>query len=204
MQGSIYARWHLVYQDLLKISEQHHHAIPKGHRDKWLFLCGVALSWFTHPQGIEFEIASLGRHTDLDPGDYQDATSPNLKRALDAAAGKKMTWQGQTIDARYRFRRQTLYDWMQPLIPAALLPSLRAIIPDGLATTRGTERQKARNRAAEGHYATNYTKEGVRASNEEKRTTARLLRARGHTYRAIAKACGVGIGTVSRWCKSVP
>ena len=185
----------------MRISNHHHHAIPKGHRDKWLFLCGAALSWFTHPQGIEAEIASIGRlHTDLDPSDYKDATAPNLKRALDASAGKKMTWQGQAVDARYRFRRQTLYDWMQPIIPAALLPSLRAIIPDGLATTRGTERQKARNRAAEGRYETNYTGQGVRANNEEKRATARLLRAQGRPYRAIATELGVSHPTVIKWC----
>ena len=206
MQGSIYARWHLVYQDLLKISEQHHHAIPKGHRDKWLFLCGAALSWFTHPQGIESEIASLGRlHTDLDPSDYKDATAPNLKRALDAAAGKKMTWQGQAVDARYRFRRQTLYDWMQPIIPAALLPSLRAIIPDSLASERRKPHDnRNRNRAIEGRYTTNYTKTGVRVTNQEKRATAQAMRAQGLSTRDIAVACGVGKSTVDRWCKSVP
>ncbi len=216
MQGSIYARWHLVFQDLMRISNHHHHAIPKGHRDKWLFLCGSALSWFTHPQGIEAEIASLGRlHTDLDPSDYKDASTPNLKRALDAAAGKKMTWQGQSVDARYRFRRQTLYDWMQPIIPADLLPSLRAIIPDGLASERRTEREAARsparektraprNRAIEGRYATNYTKTGVRSDNQEKRAQAQAMRAQGLSTRDIAVVCGVGKSTVDRWCKSVP
>ncbi|MBU2834820.1 hypothetical protein HF673_03235 [Acidithiobacillus thiooxidans] len=44
IQGSIYARWHLVYQDLLTISNHYGNRIPEGYRDKWLFLAGVALT----------------------------------------------------------------------------------------------------------------------------------------------------------------
>ncbi|MDA8114492.1 MAG: replication protein, partial [Acidithiobacillus sp.] len=92
---------------------------------------------------------------------------------------------------------------MQPIIPAALLPSLRAIIPDGLATTRGTERQKARNRAAEGRYETNYTKEGVRAANQEKRAQAQAMRTGGASFRQIAEQIGVSYESVRKWCKGV-
>ncbi len=201
IQGSIYARWHLVFQDLLRISEHHRHDIPEGHRDKWLFLCGAALSWFTHPQGIAAEIASLGRlHTGLDPNDILAATKPNLERAMDAAAGKKLIWNGQEVDPRYRFKRQTLYDWLSPLIPEGLLPQLRAIVPDTLAKEREDRRQKNRNRAKEGRYNDNYTKAGVRAGNQQKRATARLLRAQGHSYRAIAEELGVSDTSIRRWC----
>lgn len=197
IQGSIYARWHLVFQDLLAISTHYGHHIPEGYRDKWLFLAGVALSWFTHAQGIEDEIVSLGhQHTDLDLPEIRQAMQPTLKRAMHAADGHKIEWQGQKIDPRYRFRRQTLYDWIGDLIPASLLPKMRAIIPDDEANRR----DKARNRATEGRYATNYTGQGVRASNEEKRVTARLLRAQGHTYRAIADELGVSHPTIIKWC----
>ena len=203
IRGSIYARWHLVYRDLLAISAHHGHSIPAGHRDKWLFLAGVALSWFTHPQGIEHELVSLGgAHTDLGDAEIAQAGQPSLKRALQAAAGHKLEWRGEMVDPRYRFRRQTLYDWVGDLIPASLLPKMRAIIPDGLANERKTDREKtrsARNRATEGRYATDYTKAGVRSSNEEKRATARLLRARGHTYREIANIFGISVSTAHAW-----
>lgn len=210
IQGSIYARWHLVYRDLLAISNHHNHQIPEGHRDKWLFLCGVALSWFTHPQGIEDEILSLGRmHTDLVEPEISAAIKPPLERALLAANGQKIEWQGQSIDPRYRFRRQTLYDWLDGVIPDSLLPELRAIIPDEAARDRGrtrwAEREKARNarnRATEGRYATNYTKQGVRAANEEKRAQAQAMRAQGQTFRAIAAELGVSVRTVHTWCKA--
>lgn len=200
IQGSIYARWLLVFQDLIQISKHYHHAIPQGYRDKWLFLCGAALSWFTHPQGIAAEITSLGQqHTSLDPSEILSATKPNLERALDAAVGKKMTWNGQEVDPRYRFRRQTLYDWLAPIISDSLLLDLRAILPDEVARERGELRQKARNRAAEGRYEDSYTKQGVRAGNEQKRATARLLRAQGQTQQAIADQLGVSQQAVSKW-----
>jgi hypothetical protein len=201
IQGSIYARWHLVYQDLLRISERHGHRIPEGYRDKWLFLAGVALSWFTHPQGIEDEILSLGRdHTDLDGREIAHAADPSVKRALQAAAGDKLSWGGQEVDPRYRFRRQTLYDWVGGLIPPDLLPSMRAIIPDEEARARDKARQSARDRAKEGRYATNYTQTGVRACNEQKRATARLMRSMGKSYREIAAELGVSHEAVRLWC----
>ncbi|MBU2719355.1 replication protein [Acidithiobacillus ferridurans] len=197
IQGSIYARWHLVFQDLLAISSHYGHSIPEGYRDKWLFLSGVALSWFTDAEGIEDEIIGLAhKHTDLAQPEIRQAMQPTLKRAMLAASGHKVEWQGQKIDPRYRFRRQTLYDWIGDLIPASLLPKMRAIIPDDEADRR----DKARNRATEGRYATNYTGQGVRASNEEKRATARLLRAQGYTYRAIAAELGISDMSVRRWC----
>jgi hypothetical protein len=206
IQGSIYARWHLVYQDLLRISGRHGHRIPEGYRDKWLFLAGVALSWFAHPRGIEDEILSLGRdHTDLDEPEMRQAFDPSLKRALQAAAGDKLSWNGQQVDPRYRFRRQSLYDWIGDLIPPDLLPAMRAIIPDEEARRRKAERnaaqEKTRDRAKEGRYATNYTKAGVRACNEQKRATARLMRAQGMSYREIAAELGIGLMTAHRWCR---
>jgi hypothetical protein len=209
IQGSIYARWHLVYQDLLRISERHGHRIPEGYRDKWLFLAGVALSWFTHPQGVEDEILGLGRdHTDLDEPEMRQAFDPSLKRALQAAAGDKRSWNGQQVDPRYRFRRQTLYDWLDGLIPPDLLPTMRAVIPDGEAKRRKAERnaimeqtRKARDRAAEGRYASSNTKAGVRACNEQKRATARLMRSMGKSYREIAAELGVSLDTAYRWCR---
>jgi len=191
-----------VYRDLLRISEHYGHRIPEGHRDTWLFLTGVALSWFTHPQGIEAEILGLGRdHTDLDEREIRQALDPSLKRALLAAEGHKLSWNGQLVDPRYRFRRQTLYDWVGDLIPADLLPLMRAIIPDEEARRRDEARQGARDRAKEGRYRTRYTQSGVRACNVEKRETARLMRDMGKSYRGIAAELGVSDVTVLRWCQ---
>ncbi|MBU2805395.1 replication protein [Acidithiobacillus ferrooxidans] len=205
IQGSIYARWHLVYQDIRSIAAYHNHAIPEGYRDKWLFLASVALSWFTHPQGIADEILGLGQdNTDLLERDIHHAYEPALKRAIQAAAGETILWQGKEVDPRYRFRRQTLYDWLDGLIPDALLPQLRAIVPDRVRGTREKQRlaaiEKTRNRAKEGRYGTSYTQTGVRACNVEKCAQARSMREQGATYRQIAAAVGISHETVRKWC----
>ncbi|MHB8365531.1 MAG: helix-turn-helix domain-containing protein [Acidithiobacillus sp.] len=44
------------------------------------------------------------------------------------------------------------------------------------------------------------TGQGVRASNEGKRATARLLRAQGQSYRTIATELGVDYRTAWNWC----
>ena len=151
------------------------------------------------PQGIEHELVSLGgAHTDLNGPEIAQAGQPSLKRALQAAAGHKLEWvahgtgRGEMVDPRYRFRRQTLYDWVGDLIPPSLLPKMRAIIPDEEGQRRKGGRDKSR-------YATHYTGQGVRTSNEEKRATARLLRAQGCTQQAIADNLGVTQQTVSKW-----
>ena len=151
------------------------------------------------PQGIEHELVSLGgAHTDLNGPEIAQAGQPSLKRALQAAAGHKLEWvapgtgRGEMVDPRYRFRRQTLYDWVGDLIPPSLLPRMRAIIPD----EEGQRRKRAR-------YATHYTGQGIRASNEEKRATARLLRAQGATYRAIANAFRISVSTAHAWVSDV-
>jgi hypothetical protein len=131
----------------------------------------------------------------------RQALDPSLKRALQAATGHKLSWNGGQYDPRYRFRRQTLYDWLCDLIPPDLLPEMRAIIPNEEAARREKERQSARDRAKEGRYATNYTKTGVRACNEQKRATARLMRAAGKSYREIAAELGIGLKTAYRWCR---
>jgi DNA invertase Pin-like site-specific DNA recombinase len=85
---------------------------------------------------------------------------------------------------------------------------MRAIIPDTEARRRKAERnaiaeqtRKARDRAAEGRYATNYTKAGVRSSNEQKRDTARLMRSMGRSCREIGAELGVSYQTVIRWTR---
>jgi DNA invertase Pin-like site-specific DNA recombinase len=78
---------------------------------------------------------------------------------------------------------------------------MRAIIPNEEARRRDKARQSARDRAKEGRYATNYTRGGVRACNEQKRATARLMRSMGKSYREIAAELGIGLMTAHRWCR---
>jgi len=98
------------------------------------------------------------------------------------------------VDPRYRFRRATLYRWLKPLIPDALLPNLHAIIPDDVARERKEKRDSAR-------WGDRNTGQGYRLGNAEKAARAREMRAQGMSYRKIAEALGVSRQTVARLLK---
>lgn len=124
---------------------------------------------------------------------YPSKGRGGVERAEAAKRGEKVTWQGEEVDPRYHFRRASLYKRLKGLIPDAMLPKLRAIIPDRLATERKKERNQDR-------YEDHYTGQGVRLSNEDKRASARLMRANGDSLRKIAKELGVSHEIVRRWC----
>jgi len=194
IRGSIYERWHKVYQDLLTLG-RHYGTIPEGHRDTWLFLSAVALSWFARAEALEHEIELLARsYTTLKGSEVKKVVKTIVARAERAARGEKFEWNGQLVDPRYRFRRATLYQWLKPLIPDALLLNLHAIIPDDVAT----ERKKA---VWDARWGDRNTGKGYRLGNAEKAARAREMRAQGMTYRAIATELGVPEPSVKRWCK---
>jgi len=187
MTGSIYARWHLVYQDLLTIAE-FHGSIPEGFRDQWCFLQAVALSWFTHPEGLEREIRyNMQQYTDLDDNKGMQAMVSVIDRAAKAARGELMDWQGRKVDYRYRFKRQTLFNSLGGLIPTGLENSLRAIVSDETAHVR----KKARDA---GRWS------GEKLSRREKGTE--MLR-NGCSVEEVMKSTGAGRRTVFRWKQRV-
>lgn len=133
--SSIYHRWYLVYQDLINIAEASASSLgglPEGDRDRWLFLTSVALSWFVPQDRILEEITRSARiwTPGLSLAEISRTMKPIVQRAEAAAKGETVEWQGAAFDPRSRFRRETLYRWLQPMIPDALRPKLRAIIPD--------------------------------------------------------------------------
>lgn len=194
IRGSIYERWHKVYQDLLTLG-RHYGTIPEGHRDTWLFLSAVALSWFARAEALEHEIELLARsHTTLKGSEVKKVVKTIVARAERAARGEKFEWNGQLVDPRYRFRRATLYRWIQPLIPNELLPNLHAIVPDDVAR----ERKKA---VWDARWGDRNTGQGYRLGNAEKAARARELRAQGMSYRKIAEELDVPIRSLRRWCK---
>jgi len=186
LTGSIYARWHLVYQDLLTIAE-YHGSIPKGHRDQWCFLQAVALSWFTHPEGLESEIRhNMKRYTTLD-AKAMTSMSSVLGRAGKAAKGEKMEWQGQQVDYRYRFKRETLFNSIEALIPAELESCLRAIVSDETAY----ERKKTRD-------ANKNSQRQTKGVAEKRRRGVEMLK-QGCSVEEIMSVTGAGRSTVFRW-----
>lgn len=159
--GSIYDRWHLVYRDLLAIAEHHFlGGVPDGYRDKWLFLSGVALSWFAHPDVMQVELEKQARvwTPGLTMREVRSAIEPSLTRARLAADEQLVKWGDELVDPRYRFRRETLFEWMQGCIPSDLAPQLRAIVSKETKAEHHAEAKRkheaTRDRVAEGRHQT--------------------------------------------------
>jgi hypothetical protein len=146
--NSIYDRWHHVYTDLIAIAEHHGpKGIPTGHRNNWLFLSAVALSWFASPQTLRDELRNQARRWTIgfSESDIKSTIDATIKRAEQAAAGQTRTGQGEEDDPRYKFSRERLWELMSPLVPASLEQKLRAIVGDEVRT----EHKKTTNRAHE-------------------------------------------------------
>lgn len=162
--GSIYDRWHLVYQDLLAIARWYDFGgIPYGHRDTWLFLSAVSLSWFANVSTLRDELEKQAKiwTPGLKVSEVRDALKSPLERAKRAAAGEKDKWQfqgnWQEVDPRYRYKRETLWNLMEPLIEPELAPQLRAIVSDETKAAHERDREAKRDRVAEGRYKTRHT-----------------------------------------------
>ncbi|WP_017431420.1 helix-turn-helix domain-containing protein [Vreelandella jeotgali] len=196
--GTIFQRWHHVYEDLHRILDHHWFGgVPEGYRNTLLFHLSNSLSWFTRHEALESEISAVARTQipTLSNREVQTYTSPIVQRAAAAADGQWIEYDGRQVDPRYRYRRQTLYDALAPLIPTELLPEMRAIIPDHLAHERKLARDKAR-------YADSYTGSGVKQQNIDKRAQALKMRSQGLPLAHIAKSLGVTHTTIRRWTKN--
>ena len=194
--GSIYVRWQKVYQDLVFIGEQLG-AIKEGHRDIYLFLYAVSLSWFAGEEALEAEVVAVAKKLmpEYKLCDIKSAVQPNLKRLQDAMAEKKVIWNGEEVDSRYRYTREKLFTLLEGVITPSMYPHLRAIIPEAVRAQRKAERDSAR-------WTDSNTKAGVRASNIEKAALARGMRESGDSFRTIATALDVSVGVVHKWCSS--
>lgn len=138
--------WHSRYVDLCTIAD--HHAfmrggLGEGNRDKLLFLMGTALSWFTRTDTLRDEInrVALTYTPTLTPTEVGTYTRPILRRAMLAAEGKTLKYDGQERDARYAFKTETLREWLGDLITPAIEPQLRVLLP--------REQLKERKRASD-------------------------------------------------------
>lgn len=189
--GSIYDWWHLVYRDLLAIADRHWFGgIPQGHRDQFLFLSSVALSWFAHSDTLEAELTRRAQTwtPGLKVSEVRDAIRPAIQRAQKATAGEKVLWNGEPRDPRYWYKRETLHRLMAPLIDDELAPRLRAIVSDEIREQHKRETEAKRDRVNEGRYT--LKRDQYEGNAEQKRAMARLLRAQGKTWAAIAAEVG--------------
>lgn len=193
--GSIYDWWHLVYADLVAVADYHWFGgIPEKHRDQILFLMSVSLSWFAHPDLLKDEIAQTARTftPSLTDQEVETQMASVVSRARDAAAGKTILWRDAQIDPRYRFKAETLREWLGDLIHPDLHPQLRALAPAEVIKQRKKERDADRYEM---------TREEYLDSAEQRAVSARLMSQQGISINEIATKLGITRMTVSRYLR---
>lgn len=188
--GSIFERWYKVYTDLLKIQDWFwfggmHEA---GHREHMLYHTANALSWFTHSDALVNEIRATAK---IMIPSYHDQQITSYCSSVISRA--KRTQETPDAEFRYKYSRAKLWEDFEPIIGSEpdLVQQLRAIIPDELRN----ERQKNRDRVAEGRWAKNRTKS---ADLPELKKKVRKMLSQGMTQQYIASQLGITQGRVSQ------
>ena len=160
--------------------------LPAGHRDIWLFLSAVALSWLIEdPAVLRDEVLELGR--DALGGTWSDAQiewdmGAALERAEMAARGDRIEWppgSGEMVDPRYHYSDRRIGEVL------AITDAERAQLPSTGQLGAGSlqARQSARGRRGAQRRA-----EAVRKGNADRDARFARLRAAGWSYQRIAAA----------------
>lgn len=116
--------------------------LPPGQRNAWMFLAGLAMSWLSPPEVLQRELYALAQEC----GGWSDREAKSrmqavFKRARDAAAGKTYEYQGEQFDPRYRFRTETIIEWLGVTEDEMRAFGLRSIVSDRVRRELDTERK---------------------------------------------------------------
>jgi hypothetical protein len=83
--------------------------LPPGHRNAWMFVAAITLSYLMEPQYLEREIITLGRnYAGWSEAETRSRMQAVISRAHSAAAGDKVHWRGRQRDARYRLTNEEI------------------------------------------------------------------------------------------------
>ncbi len=172
--------------------------LPSGHRDIWLFLAGVAMSWITEPFLMRRELMALAQQ--VASWDARQAASQLhsvLKRAEKAQHGETIIYNGQAFDPRYHFRTETILEWLD-ITPEEQAHMTTLVAPEvARARHRERERERKRRTGEVKQDRQSYLAQAA-ACREERREQARILREAGKSYRVIAEALECSVSEIHR------
>lgn len=143
LSGATY--WSTVHDDLQSLRRYRNPetgTLPTGQRDIWLFVAANALSWTRAVDDMEREIRILAMQAaGWSESESKARISAVVKRAQQAASGKRETYNGKEVDARYRMKADTIINWLQ-IEPAEMrAANLRVLVDKGRQRERDAERQ---------------------------------------------------------------
>lgn len=184
--------------DIRKLAELRGYAdgFPPGKRDIVMFIVACFLADAVTVADLPSEIRELAG--ELVPTwtstELQSCVSSVVTRARQAARGETVNFKGFEVTPRYRWRNSTLVDVLE--ITAAEEEQMGTIMSLEEAKRRDAKRHRDSRKAAGGRSAAEWNQ-----SREQARVSARLLRAQGMSYPAIARDLGIGVATVHRYCQ---
>lgn len=171
--------------------------LPPGQRDTWLFLAITAMSWLAEPQLLQREAWALAKQAGgWDEREASARLQAIFRRAQQAAKGEQIEWRGQSIDPRYRFRNETMIEWLG--ITPEEQRQMRVLISPDEARRRERERKQEQRRAAGTQTREDYL---AQATAVDKREHALVLKAKGMATAAIARELGVSRTRVQQYLK---
>jgi AraC-like DNA-binding protein len=162
------------------------------YRDRWLFLAGAAMSWISPPEVLRRELYALAEEVGgWTPGHTDSKMHAIFRTAREHQAGKRVEWDGLAVSPRYRFRNETIIEWLE--ITPGEERRLKTIISDDERRRRDRERDEKRRREAGA-----MTRDQYEGRARERRLGALELREKGLSRAQIANELGVSLSTVKR------
>jgi transcriptional regulator with XRE-family HTH domain len=190
--------WEARLSDLQRLRWLRHWTpIVSGHRDHWMFVAGVAMSWIAVPAVLRRELFALAKEA----GDWTDSEARSrlqaiFKRAHMAAKGERVEWGGVKVDPRYRLRNATILELLE--ITGEEERHMKTIIGADERRRRDRERDENRRRAAGA-----MTREEYEGRAQDRRAEAARLRSEGLNNRQIAEALGISKRRVQQLLKEI-
>jgi hypothetical protein len=187
--------WETVLSDLQKLRRvRWFGGLPSGQRDTWLFLAVNAMSWLCPPTVLRREAFALAQECGgWRQGEAEQRFGSIFRRAQMSARGVMVEWNGERVDARYRFRAETITQWLN-ITPAEMREGdLRALGDEAHLRANATQREADRRRRA-----------GARSRDEqvverlEVGLRALELQQMGMTRDQIAITLGASTGFISK------
>lgn len=135
--------WETVLSDLQKLRRVRWFGeLPSGQRDTWLFLAVNAMSWLCPPAVLKREALALAQEC----GGWRHRESEQRFSTIFHRA--QMSAAGEMVDARYRFRAETIVQWLT-ITPAEMREGdLRALGDADHLRANATQRKTDSRRRA--------------------------------------------------------
>lgn len=181
--------WQVRLQELQRLAASRWpHGIPRGHRDQWLLVASIALSWLVPAHSLDQHVIELA-------GQYCPGWSDRMtrscmgsiqSRARRSGNGERLSWKGRDVDPRYRLTTGEIIKRLA--ITADEMRSLdfrSLVVPDRRRALASSSRRK--NRRARG----SVDRDTYEAKAKVRRAEAHQLNASGLSWSEVGAKLGI-------------